>query len=345
MIELKYNYVYFNTSYLKRGKTDPNEYNAICLRDASHLPGVKVVFTPLEHFPYVFRFLYWLHHAKPINKVISLPFKKIWHPFVFNDDFDGSKPFCFVLSCNTLPIDYLYYLKNKYPTCKMVKIHRDLMKLTYENPDYSESNMRKIFDFRMTIDQDEAEKYGLLHFHEIESKLNLTQSEGYPLYDVFFAGKAKDRLPKLLEAYDMFSKAGLKCFFYITNADPHQIEKRDGIVYSEKLMPYLDMLKYSINSRCMFDINQAGALGFTSRFLEAVMYNKLLITDNPSVLDSKYYNPEYIQFFDKVSGIDVSFINDKKNVDYKYEGDFSPVHLIERIDAELVKRFGVPQGS
>lgn len=344
MKNLKYNYVYFNTSYLTRGRIDPNEYNAICLRDATHLSGVKVVSTPLEHFPYFFRLLYRMYHTRCINKYVSLPFKKLWHPFVFKNDFKDAKPFCFVVSCNSLPIDYFYYLKKKYPTCKLVKLHRDLLKVTYENPEYSESNMRKIFDFRMTIDQNEAEKYGLLHFHEIESKIDLVQSKNYPLFDVFFAGKAKDRLPKLLEAYDMFSQAGLKCFFYITNARPDQMEKREGIVYSEKLMPYLDMLKYSINSRCMFDINQEGALGFTSRFLEAVMYNKLLITDNPSVLDSKYYKSDYIQYFDDVSKIDVAFINDKKNVNYNYAGDFSPIHLIERIDEELVKRYGAPQG-
>ena len=340
MKQLRYNYVYFNSSYLTHGKTDPNEYNAICLRDAMSLPGVKVVSTPLEQFPYFIRLIHFFHRLKQLNKYFSLPFKKAWYPFYFKNDFETTKPICFVVSTNNLPIDYLYYLKKKYPGCRMVKIHRDLLKITYMNPDYSESNMKKIFDFRMSIDQKESEKYGLVHFHEIESKIELTQSKEYPQFDVFFAGKAKDRLPKLIEAYDRFTKAGLKCFFYITNAKQDQMKPRDGIVYSDKLMPYLDMLKYSINSRCMFDINQEGALGFTSRFLEAVIYNKLLITDNPSVLESKYYNPEFIQYFEKVSTIDASFVSEAKNVDYNYEGDFSPVHLIEQIDSELVKRFG-----
>jgi len=341
MNTLKYNYVYFNSSYLTHGKTDPNEYNAICLRDVESLPGVKVVSTPLDYLPYFFRLMYYLHHLKRFNKHFSLPLKKLWYPFIFKNDFDKSKPICFVVATNSLPIDYLFYLKKKFPTCRMVKIHRDLLKITYMNPEYSEANMKKVFDFRMSIDQVESKEHELVFFHEIESKIDIAQSKEYPLFDVFFAGKAKDRLPKLLEAYDAFTKAGLKCFFYITHANPNQMVKRDGIVYADKFMPYLDMLNYSINSRCMFDINQEGALGFTSRFLEAVIYNKLLITDNPSVLDSKYYNPNYIQYFDDVSKIDVDFIKDDIVVDYKYEGEFSPVHLIEQIDAELVKRFCV----
>lgn len=343
MKTLRYNYVYFNTSYLKYGKTDPNEYNTICLKDAYDLPGVKVISTPLDHFPYIIRLMYGLHHLKRSNKFFPLPFKKLWYPFIFKNDFDDSKPICFVVSTNTLPLDYLYYLKNKYPTCRIVKIHRDLQKIAFElNPDYTESNIKSVFDFRMSIDQEESEKYGMVFFHEIESKINIAESKKYPLCDVFFAGKAKDRIPKLIEAYDIFSAAGLKCYFYITNAEPNQMQLRDGVVYSNKLMSYIDMLGCSMNSKCLLDINQEGALGFTSRFLEAVIYNKLLVTDNPSVLNSKYYNSDYIQYVDNVADIDPDFVKNIKRIDFKYEGDFSPVHLIEQIDSELVKRFGAP---
>ena len=102
-------------------------------------------------------------------------------------------------------------------------------------------------------------------------------------------------------------------------------------------MPYKKVLYNSINARCMFDINQGGADGFTTRFLEAVMYNKRFITDNPSVKESPFFSPDYIQVVKDVNDIDPSFVQCNNTVDYHYNGEFSPIHLIEQIDEELTK--------
>ena len=72
--------------------------------------------------------------------------------------------------------------------------------------------------------------------------------------------------------------------------------------------------------------NQAGN---TLRLKEAVCYNKCLITNNPFVKDSPYYHPDFMQIFKKVDDIDLSRF--AKEVDYKYNGEFSPCKLMERI--------------
>ena len=220
----------------------------------------------------------------------------------------------------------------------MVKLHRDLMDVTYKNSEYSEENMKEIFDLRMTFDSGEGKKYGLPVFDEIESKIDIDIDKDYPLSDVFFAGRAKNRLQKILTAYDKITEAGLKCDFYVTNVPEKERVYRQGIVYADEFMPYIDMLYKSVNSRCMLDINQDGAVGYTSRFLEAVMYNKKLIVDNPTVLKSKYYNPQYIQYVESMDNIDTNFIKENCVVDYHYDDEFSPVYLIYQIDDELKKK-------
>lgn len=101
----------------------------------------------------------------------------------------------------------------------------------------------------------------------------------------------------------MFTSYGLKCEFYITHVKPEDQIKRDGIIYSNSFMPYKEMLYKSVNCRFMFDINQAGAVGYTSRFLEAVIYNKLLITDNVAVKHTKFYSSGNILFYENINDI------------------------------------------
>ena len=64
----------------------------------------------------------------------------------------------------------------------------------------------------------------------------------------FFAGKAKDRLNKLVEAYDLFTSYGLKCDFFITHVSPkEQIrrEKRICDCISKKICTTHDLFKTS----------------------------------------------------------------------------------------------------
>ena len=334
--QLHYNYVYFNNC--TSGKIDENEYNTICLKDLSTMKNVVVIPFPLYDKPTRIRRLYNQHNSAKLNKAIRLPFKGIWFSSIFKNKFDSNKPICFVAASTNLPIDYFKYLKKRYPDCKVVKIHRDLLKVSHQHPDYSEKRMNEVFDLRLSYDKTEAEQYGLVYFDEIESKIDIPIDKNYPLCDVFFAGKAKDRMPKILEAYDVLTSAGLSCFFYITHVSESERVDLPGIKYSDSFMPYNEMLYYSVNAKCMLDINQTGAVGYTSRFLEAVIYNKLLIADNQSIRESKYYNPKFIQLVDTMDQIDTDFIKQDTIVDYEYEGEFSPIHLIEQIDNELKKQ-------
>lgn len=332
---LHYNYVYFNANYNRSWNLDPNEYNAICLRDAENMKDVKVLQVPLQDYPSFFRIFYRFYNSSRVQTFLRLP-RKLFFPFIFKNTFKNNKPFCFVFASTSYPLEYIEYLRSHYPGCKIVKIHRDLVKIAHLNPNYSEENMNRIFDLRFTFDPGEAKNYNMVHFNEIESKVPIVIAPDYPLCDVFFAGMAKDRLPKLIEAYDKFTTFGLKCSFFITHVKKEDQIQRVGITYSDRFMPYMEMLYKSVNARFMFDINQSGAVGYTSRFLEAVMYNKRFITDNISVKDTKYYTTGNIFYYEKIEDIRKDFFDNSK-ADYGYKGEFSPINLILQIDKELSK--------
>jgi len=332
---LKYNYIFFNVADINTRISTPLEYNAICVKDLLSMQGVKVVSYPVDYASYLIRWFYSIHHSSRINKIVKIPFKKLWYPFYFKENFTDNKPICFVLSCTYLSIDYLKYLKKKYPNCRIVRIHRDLIGLwKQKHSDFEEES--KLIDLRLSYDCEDSKKYGIPHFDEFESKINIERAPNYPLSDVFFAGKAKDRLPMILDVYHKLAEAGLNCDFFITNVQKNMQIHLKGITYSDKPMSYYQMLYRSVNSKCILEIQQTGATGYTSRFLEAVMYNKKLITNNQSIKDSPFYHKDYIQCFTNLDDIDTSFVTKSlENIDYHYNNEFSPIHLIEQIDSEL----------
>ena len=334
----KYNYIFFNAEDNKLRK-DPDGYYTICTEDLISMDNVELVSYPVDYACYPIRYLYLLHHSKRLNRYINFPLKKAWFPYYFKTKFKSEDKICFVILNEHLPVEYLYYLKNKFPNAKFVKIYRDLMsRFRKSNPDYTDGIMRDIFDIQMSFDEGEAKKYGYSYFSEFESKIDVPISSQYPLSDVFFAGHAKNRLPKLMAAYKRFSEVGLRCDYYITGVPEEQRVSYPGIVYADKPMPYREMLYRTVNSRCVLEINQEGAVGYTSRFLESVMYGKRLITDNISISNSKFYNSNYIQCINSIEELDAYFVlADVGKVDYHYNGEFSPVKLIEQIDRELTQ--------
>jgi hypothetical protein len=120
------------------------------------------------------------------------------------------------------------------------------------------------------------------------------------------------------------------------DVDEKEKEEREGIEYTTELIPYKEMLIHSIRCNCLLDINQNGAVGNTSRFLEAIMYNKKLLTNNLAAKESEFYQPAYMFVFHDITEVNPEFILQDTQVDYHYHNEFSPVGLIKTID-NLIK--------
>lgn len=329
----KYNYIFFNVGAVRNRKKDKENYYYICTLDLEKMDNVRVISYPLDYSSYFIHCLFVLHNYSRIN----IPLKKIWYPFYFKRNFVYERPLCFIVYGYYIKPDYLRYLRRKYPDCKIVLLHRDLINLWRKRmPEYTDKDIQTLFDLRMTYDEEEAKKYKISYFNEFESRATVEVASEYPLFDVFFVGNAKDRLPLLCKVYDILTEQGIKCFYYITGVPEEKKVKRDGITYADSNMTYEEMLYYTVNSRCVLEINQAGAVGYTSRFLEAVMYNKKLITNNVSIKQSKFYDEKFIHCFSDISELRPEFVKqDGGKIDYGYNGEFSPAHLINQIEHEI----------
>ena len=138
--------------------------------------------------------------------------------------------------------------------------------------------------------------------------------------------RSKERLNTLHALYDNL-KDKAHCTFYLNGVEPTDAS-RNGIVYNHPLT-YAEVIGLVLQHDIIVELMNGAQAGNTLRLKEAVCYNKCLLTNNLTVKDSPYYHADFMQVFKKVNDIDLSRFT--MDVDYKYNGEFSPCKLMERI--------------
>lgn len=89
------------------------------------------------------------------------------------------------------------------------------------------------------------------------------------------------------------------------------------------IIPYEENVQRLQKAGCILEVMHKGYVGITQRYLEAVIYNKRLLSNNREIKELPYYDSRYMQYFEKIEDIDWEWINSKEEVDYNYQGDFS----------------------
>ena len=161
-------------------------------------------------------------------------------------------------------------------------------------PDRVEKTVKKIkrMGFKIvTFDPEDAKIYGLIHTVQYFRFPELKQTE--TLYDFFFCGRRKERGLSLDNLKKALESKGFRCRFDIPE------ENKRWMSYEE----YIDVLQ---SSRCIIDIAQEGQVGFTRRPIEALFFNKKLITNNVEIMKFDFYrnNNIFILGKDKLEDID-----------------------------------------
>lgn len=156
---------------------------------------------------------------------------------------------------------------------------------------YAPSSRNKIikllqYDFILTtFNYPDAHQYQLIYkgsFFRYPDNIAPLSSNERKQVDCYFIGYKKDRAEMLEKCQEKLESHGLTCQFLI-------LEK------GEAEMTYQDNLKYTINSRCLVDItNTDEQTGLSLRPLEALFFNKKLITNNPNIRNYSFYHPDNV---------------------------------------------------
>ena len=103
------------------------------------------------------------------------------------------------------------------------------------------------------------------------------------------------------------------------------------IIAGQEKIPYSEALRRTLEAKCILDVVRPNQTGMTLRYYEAVTYNRKLLTNNPSLFSFPYYDERFMQYFEKVEDIDWDWVKEDIEVDYHYNGEFSPLRLMEDI--------------
>ena len=269
-----------------------------------------------------------IHCSPKLNKIIKLPFKKIWWRFstINNVEFDDDMNFLVLgdTAFGKSDISYLNNLKLLYNVKIVVVILNPVSKISKE----LKGNIDKV-DMIFSSDYEDALKFGYTYVPTVYSKKNVQIKIGITS-DIFFVGAVKDRYDMLIKCFEKFKYNNLKIDYYISGVDKNKQKYKDIIKYNNYLH-YAEILDKVENSNCIFEILQKSQTAITYRTMEALCYNKKLVTNNQYVKKLPFYNDKYIQVFDDVSDINIDFIREKIDVNYGYNDEYSPRVLLKLI--------------
>ena len=227
--------------------------------------------------------------------------------------------------------------KSKWDNLSFVLYYLDIINCAVSKNAYY-LQRKKVFDRIYTVDPSDALKYSI-RFWPIPYSIDKQFSNIVNNYDMYFCGVSKGRSELLLHSLQNSVEHGVKTAMdiicYNDSADYCEYKKMINIRTPEQYLSYPAVLKNELSANCILEIVQKGQVALTLRPYEAVVYNKKLLTNNKTILSFKYYNPRYMHYFEKIEDIDWNWVTRKEKVNYEYEGDFSPIYLLQDISENL----------
>lgn len=329
-VEMKncsYNYVIFGTE---------NDYYLAAYKDIEQCANAIYLYRPIDSPNKLLTNLYRFHTSPKTNGIIRLPFQEIWNPMMFRRSFEEERPICFVFFARKermLDNGIISFLKTVYTDSKFVMFFQDL--ISKKDSQAYIASIKKDFNLILTFDQRDAQKYNLLYHPLVYSDLQF-EKDGFQDSDVYFVGKAKDRLSDILDVYEKLNEAGLVCDFHITGVHQNDQKYAENIDYCGQ-MSYSENLQRIKACRCIVEIMQKQGNGHTLRTCEAITFGRKMLTNNPQVKSESFFNADFIQTFSAASEIDTDFVRrGAKDVNYHYKEKLSPIHMLKYIDRQLI---------
>lgn len=249
---------------------------------------------PLQKLKGLKWLLYRVHTSVRVNRRINLPFKSIWAKFYIEKSLKeiikkAQNPILFFSGDHygLEEIGFFDYIKGNFPNAKLCYELADIVPLYEKDYKYFSINkLKEKFDVVFTFNKIDAQKYNfILSKPCIPSYDNITKDNRIANSDIFFVGRDKGRLNEIISVFEVCSKNGLKCEFYIMGV-PHNRQRYSNHIHYNIRLDYLDVLKFVRKTKCVLNIVQSNSDGLTLRDYEAIGMGKLLISNRK--IDEKY---------------------------------------------------------
>jgi len=274
--------------------------------------------------------------SRVVNRFVKTPFKGFVYPRLFPHSFNDNKPICYLFfGCRPYIYNssYLDYIKQQDSRTKCVLYMQDLVA---RNKYLNIEKIRDKMDLLLSYDKGDCDKYGMHFYSTPMSRIpNLIIEDIQKESDFYFCGKAKERYEIVHQLFNELTLLGYKCDFNILGT-PSNAEHISGINYLSKPLDYEENLQHVAKTRCVVEIMQEGADGFTPRLWESILYDKHLLSNNMVLRDSHYYELRYIHFLEECFvDHDYSWITSTAKYSDEIKESLSPINLLKFVDSHL----------
>lgn len=275
-----------------------------------------------------------LHFSNSLNKKVWIPFKWAWDRYLSLKLEDlSSKDVNYVIFQSNIKFSprFIKKLKNNKnariilylpDTTTGIGIGVSIAAVTRYCRYY-------LVDEVYSFDEEDCKKFNFKYFDLYSTpEIDLSGKENKGVYYVGNC-RTEERRVLLMSVFEKLRNK-IHCDFYMVGVRLELQKYSDDITYNHPLK-YRDVISGLGKWNCILELVNSNQSGNTLRFKEAICYNKKLITNNPYVLQSKYYNPNWIMYFNSVEEINYEWILRDIIVDYQYSEEFSPNALLDQI--------------
>ena len=142
-----------------------------------------------------------------------------------------------------------------------------------------------------TFDPGDAQRYGLTLVKQVYRPVDSLLETVPEDFDIYFLGKDKHRFDRLQSLGEAWRALGLRIHLQVI-AEPGEQHPESSVVDVRRdALSYLDNIALIQRSRCLLELVQANQTGLTIRCLEAMFFDRKLITNNPLVKQLPFYDP------------------------------------------------------
>ncbi len=271
------------------------------------------------------RFIYDFFYKKIFSKEIQL-----------KEEMEEKEPYVFILT-GMIYEEYgsqlVRYIREQYSGSYIVLYLIDLL---YKKS-FTADAAKKDFDLVCSFDKKEAEKYKLGYLLEPFS-FNLLKGlsdVNIPEYDVTFVGHAKNRYDNIISLYEALRANGFKCDFRITGVPKSKRKYPGEICY--QWTDFEELLMHVKKSRCVLELMQKEGYSATTRYAEAMLLGKNLLT-NCRAFEEEENKEKNIFYFNNIQEIPFEKLKSIHKYDMeKYKEKFSIQSFIKSLDEMIEK--------
>ncbi len=276
-----------------------------------------------------------IHFSNLTNRMFWLPMKCLWDwtNIVRPEELDPLKRNYIIFQTGVkFSAHYIKRLKEQHNACIVLYMPDNIrtMGIAKTKTEFERFCRHYHIDQVYSFAPNDCRNFGV-EFFDYYSKLpvktiSLHRQDGK--LNVLYVGgcRSRERLNILHSLYDKLKDIAC-CTFYLNGVQAADMT-REGIYYNQPLT-YKRVVELVQQNDVIVEIMNGQQTGNTLRLKEAVCYNKLLLTNNKTISSSHYYNSRYMQIFDQIEDIDLTMFD--RDVNYNYQGEFSPKLLMEKI--------------